>query len=66
MSIVSYTLVLYAVTLAPVGYVATLRESSVLVAAFAGWRLLDEGDHRRRIAGAGVMVLGLALLIAGR
>jgi drug/metabolite transporter (DMT)-like permease len=46
--------------------VATLRESSVLVAAFAGWRLLDEGDHRRRIAGAGVMVLGLALLIAGR
>ena len=66
MSIVSYTLVLYAMTLAPVGYVATLRESSVLVAAFAGWRLLDEGDHRRRIAGAGVMVLGLALLIAGR
>lgn len=66
MSIVSYSLVLYAVTRAPVGYVATLRESSVLVAAFAGWRLLDEGDHRRRIAAACVIVGGLALLVAGR
>jgi drug/metabolite transporter (DMT)-like permease len=66
MSIVSYSLVLYAVTRAPVGYVATLRESSVLVAAFAGWRLLDEGDHRRRIAAAAVIVGGLALLVVGR
>ena len=66
MSIVSYSLVLFAVTRAPVGYVATLRESSVLVAAFAGWRLLDEGDHRRRIAAACVIVGGLALLVAGR
>jgi drug/metabolite transporter (DMT)-like permease len=38
----------------------------VLVAAFAGWRLLDEGDHRRRIAAAAVIVGGLALLVVGR
>ncbi|MEY3358305.1 MAG: hypothetical protein RIR87_1364, partial [Actinomycetota bacterium] len=36
----SYCLVLLAMRRAPVGYVAVLRESSVLIAAFAGWKLL--------------------------
>ena len=40
---VTYGLVLLAVRRAPVGYVAALRESSVLAAAFIGWRYLDEG-----------------------
>ena len=66
MSLISYSLVVYAFTLAPGGYVATLREASVLIAAFAGWRMLGEGDHRRRLIAAFVVVAGLVVLVAGR
>jgi drug/metabolite transporter (DMT)-like permease len=61
----SYCLVLLAMRQAPVGYVAVLRESSVLIAAFAGWKLLGEVDHRRRIGGAAVVLVGLIALVAG-
>lgn len=64
-STVAYTLVLIAVRRAPVGYVAALRESSVVIAAFAGWKMLDEGDHRRRIASAVIVFVGLVVLVAG-
>ena len=65
-STVAYGLVMAALQHAPVGYVSSLREASVVIAAFAGWRLLDEGDHRRRIAEAAVVFSGLALLVGGR
>ena len=42
----AYGLVLYAVRWAPVGYVTALRESSVVLAALAGWRYLAEGFGR--------------------
>ncbi|MFZ9819064.1 MAG: EamA family transporter, partial [Ilumatobacteraceae bacterium] len=64
-SAIAYTLVLIAVRRAPVGYVAALRESSVVLAAFAGWKMLDEGDHRRRIASAITVFVGLVVLVAG-
>lgn len=64
-STVAYTLVLIAIRRAPVGYVAALRESSVVIAAFAGWKMLDEGDHRRRIASAVIVFVGLVVLVAG-
>ena len=65
-ALVTYGMVLVAVRHAPVGYVAALRESSVVLGALAGWRLLGEGDHRRRIAAAGVVVVGLiTLVVAG-
>ena len=63
MSMVTYGLVLAAVRRAPVGYVAALRESSVLVAAFIGWRYLDEGDVRRRTIAAAIILGGLVLLV---
>ena len=66
MSIISYSLVVYAFTLAPVGYVATMRESSVVIAALAGWKYLKEDDHKRRLTSASVVVLGLVVLVAGR
>lgn len=60
----TYTLVLAAVRLAPVGYVTALRESSVVIAVLLGWRVLGEGQSRRR-AGASVIVLGgVVLLVA--
>jgi drug/metabolite transporter (DMT)-like permease len=60
---IAYTLVLVAVRLAPVGYVAMLRESSIVIGAFAGWLLLHEHLGRRRVVSSAVMVLGLGLLI---
>ena len=45
----AYILVLYALRLAPVSYVAPARESSVLVGAALGVGVLGEGDRRRRL-----------------
>lgn len=65
-TVVTYGMVLVAFTHAPIGYVTALRESSVVLAALAGWRLLGESDHRRRIAAALVVFSGLVVLVAGR
>jgi drug/metabolite transporter (DMT)-like permease len=64
-STVAYMLVMIAYRHAPVGYVASLRESSVVIAAFAGWKMLDEGDHRRRISSAAIVLVGLVVLVIG-
>jgi drug/metabolite transporter (DMT)-like permease len=64
-STTAYTLIMIAYQHASVGYVAALRESSVVIAAFAGWKMLDEGDHRRRITSASIVLIGIAVLIAG-
>ncbi len=65
-TVVTYGMVLVAFTYAPIGYVTALRESSVVLAALAGWRLLGEGDHRRRISAAVVVFSGLLVLVLGR
>ncbi len=62
----AYGLVLVAVRLAPVGYVATLRESSVVLGALLGWVLLGEALGRRRLVSSVVICIGLAgLILAG-
>lgn len=66
MSLIGYSLIVYAFTLAPVGYVATMRESSVVIAALAGWKYLKEDDHKRRLTSAAIVVVGLFVLVAGR
>jgi drug/metabolite transporter (DMT)-like permease len=65
-SVVAYSLVLVAVRLAPVGYVASLRESSVVLGAAAGWLLLHERMGRARIVSSAVVAAGLILLIVSR
>ena len=65
-SATAYGLVLYAVRWAPVGYVTALRESSVVLAAVAGWRLLAEGFGRTRVASSAVVLSGLVLLVIAR
>lgn len=59
----AYSLVLVAVRFAPVGYVATLRESSVVLGAALGWALLKERLGGRRLVSAAVVTLGLVGLI---
>lgn len=63
---VTYGMVQIAFQWAPVGYVTALRESSVVLAAFAGWRMLGESAGTRRLVSSGVVVSGLVLLVVAR
>ena len=65
LSPLSFVLVLYAMTLAPVSYVAPAREVSILVAALLGAHALKEGDVARRMVAAVGMVLGISALVLG-
>ena len=71
-SMVTYAMVLIAVRTAPVGYVAAIRECSVVLGALAGWFVLGEGrgkdsvDAHRRIRAAVVVAGGLVVLVIGR
>jgi drug/metabolite transporter (DMT)-like permease len=58
----AYILVLYALTFTPVVYVAPAREISVLITVMMGSVWLGEGDLRRRMLWAVVVVSGVALL----
>lgn len=62
-SIAAYGLVLAAVRFAPLGYVAALRESSVILGAIAGCYLLKEPFGGNRTAGAAVVALGIGLML---
>ena len=61
----SYVLVLIALTVTPVSYVAPTREIGILIGALMGSRWLAEGDASRRLAGAGAMVVGVVALAVG-
>jgi drug/metabolite transporter (DMT)-like permease len=62
---IAYILVLYALRLAPVTYVAPAREVSVLIGAVLGVQLLSEQDARRRLVCAVAIVGGIAALAIG-
>lgn len=61
----AYILVLVALTLAPVSYVAPARGISILFGAILGLRLLGEPDAPRRLAGATAIVAGVFALAIG-
>ena len=61
-SVVAYVLILIALRLSQLSYIAALRELSVVGAAVVGWRLLGEPQGLPRVAGAAVAALGLILL----
>jgi drug/metabolite transporter (DMT)-like permease len=63
LSLTAYLLVLVAMRLTQVSYVAALRESSVIIAAILGWRVLREPFGLPRILAAVVVALGLVLLV---
>ena len=65
LSAASYSLVLTAMTMAPLSYVATLREASILVATIFGIRLLGEPVTRRKVIAATLIVLGVVGLAVG-
>lgn len=64
MSLLAYAIVIWAVTLAPMGMVSALRETSVLFALMIGWMFLGEKLTLRRVLSclviaAGAVVLGM-------
>ena len=61
----SYILVLYALAVSPVSYVAPAREVGILLGAVMGSRYLAEGNAQRRLAGALSMVAGVLALALG-
>jgi drug/metabolite transporter (DMT)-like permease len=63
-SVAAYLIALWAMTQAPIAAVAALRETSVIFAALIGAWLLKEPLGRQRLAGACLVVLGIALLRA--
>jgi drug/metabolite transporter (DMT)-like permease len=65
LSAASYSLVLSAMTMAPLSYVATLREASILVATLFGIRFLGEPVTRRKMAAAVAIVVGVIGLAVG-
>ena len=62
-SIVAYGLALYAYTRAPIGMVATLRETSVIFGALLGIMFLGEEKSARRVLYAIIIVIGAALIV---
>lgn len=62
MSLGSYWIAIWAMTVAPIALVAALRESSVLFAALIAFVILKEPLHPRRVLAAAFICTGLALI----
>jgi drug/metabolite transporter (DMT)-like permease len=65
LSPLAYVRILFAFTRAPVSIVAPAREVSVVLVALGGWLLLREPRPAQRLAGAAVVLCGVALLALG-
>ncbi|MFE6691239.1 EamA family transporter [Streptomyces sp. NPDC057743] len=65
LSVFAYGLVLWAQTRAPLAPIAALRESSIIVGAVIGTLFFKERFGLPRVAAAGVMVVGIGLMLAG-
>jgi drug/metabolite transporter (DMT)-like permease len=61
-SMVAYSIVIWAMSLAPIALVSALRESSVLFAVLLGWLFFGEPVGPRRIAACLAIAAGAALL----
>ena len=66
LSVASYGIVLYVYSFARVSYAGAIREISIVLAAFIGWRWLGEGFGHIRLVGAVLIFAGiLVIAIAG-
>jgi len=62
LGVVAYTTALYAYSFAPLNYSEAIREVSVVIGAFFGWRFLGETMGGYRLLGAGVIFAGISLI----
>ncbi|MFI9823929.1 EamA family transporter [Streptomyces sp. NPDC052013] len=63
LSVAAYALVLWAQTRAPLAAIAALRESSIIVGAAIGALFFKERFGAPRIAAAGLLVVGIGLML---
>jgi drug/metabolite transporter (DMT)-like permease len=66
MSTLAYTLVLFAFRMSKTGYVVAARELSIVLSALIGSLLLREGRLAPRLAGAAIVLAGVACIAAAR
>jgi len=62
LSSISYILVLTALAITAVSYIAPVREVSIVIGAFFGARRLKESDGNRRILAATAIAIGILLM----
>ncbi len=62
---IGYILVLFAMRIAPISHVAPAREMSMMIGAWMGARLLNEGNVARRVVGSCLIASGVAALAVG-
>lgn len=65
LSPLAYTLILYALRIAPVALVAPARELAIVVGGVIAWRVLHEPNPARRLAGAAIVLAGVFALAVG-
>ena len=62
LGVVAYLFALFAYRIAPVSYSGAIREVSVVIGAFLGWRLLGEKMGGMRVVGAVVIFAGILVI----
>jgi drug/metabolite transporter (DMT)-like permease len=62
LGVIAYLLALVAYTFAPLSYSGAIREVSVVIGAFLGWRFLEEQMGGRRLLGSLVIFTGILVI----
>jgi drug/metabolite transporter (DMT)-like permease len=62
LTVSAYLLSLAAYAMAPVSYTGAVREISVVIGAFAGWKLLGEKLGLARVIGAAIIFAGILII----
>ncbi len=62
LTVLAYLMALVAYSIAPLGYSGAIREVSVVLGAFAGWRFLGERMGALRLIGAGIIFAGILVI----
>jgi drug/metabolite transporter (DMT)-like permease len=66
LAVIAYALVIWAMSLTPMAAVSALRETSVIIAALIGTRILREPFGTRRVLAASLVATGVVLLQVSR
>jgi drug/metabolite transporter (DMT)-like permease len=62
LTVSAYLLALTAYSIAPVSYSGAIREVSVVLGAFAGWKILGETMGKQRLLGSVVIFIGILVI----
>lgn len=62
LTVIAYLLTLTAYSIAPISYSGAIREVSVVLGAFAGWRFLGEEMGWQRITGSVIIFIGILMI----